>query len=350
MYDLDARSTLRAFIRKLRKDGQLTTANGKANLYAGQTQIALHLKTHTSRRPITLRYAIIRAALQLAYYTRTVTRKDLEVYTRGANSALLGVLIEIFGDRGKLQRTTGGLIRLSLRGVRYFFAGADRVKRDLDIAAANGARFVLMSYAHIRRRHSWKGHVQRLGLKVLLDSGAFTHWQAERNGKQLEPIVLEEYAAFIMEHQDVLHGYFNLDKIGDPAVSRENANRLKAFGLQPIEVWHVGGSIKALKSLVEEDHAVIAIGGSVGLSEKKRARAFRWIFRVFKNQNFHFLGGSSKLLQEFPWFSADSTGWSVGRKYGAIIDECGQRKAPIDMDPLEALAYNARYFAGLEAA
>lgn len=122
------------------------------------------------------------------------------------------------------------------------------------------------------------------------------------------------------------------------------------MGLRPIEVWHVGSNLKDLRRLVQEDHPVIALGGSVGLSEKKRSRYFRWVFRLFSEQNFHFLGGSSKLLQMFPWFSADSTGWCVGRKYGAIIDERGQRKAPEGMGGLEALAYNARFLVNLEAA
>ena len=100
--------------------------------------------------------------------------------------------------------------------------------------------------------------------------------------------------------------------------------------------------------IIQEDHAIVAIGGSVGKSEKVRKRVFRWIFKLFPDQNFHFLGGSSLLLQEFPWFSADSRGWIVGRQFGAIVDEQGQRKAPNGMDGLAALAYNSRYFSGLE--
>lgn len=204
MHELDARATLRGFIRKLQKHGQFFTANGKANLYAGKTQLALQLRTAGSRRPIVLKYKTIRAALQLTYYARTVTRKDLEPLTKGANSALLGILIEVFGRQGKLQRMNSGLIRFTLRGVRYFFAGVDRCVRDLEIAAANGAKYVLMSYAHIRMRNAWRGHVERLGLKVLLDSGAFTVWQAQQKGKKVSPIVLEEYAVFIKRHLDVL--------------------------------------------------------------------------------------------------------------------------------------------------
>ncbi|MDQ6422629.1 hypothetical protein RB620_24660 [Paenibacillus sp. LHD-117] len=192
--------------------------------------------------------------------------------------------------------------------------------------------------------------MERLGLKVLLDSGAFTVWKSLQHGKKVEPIRIEDYAAFVMEHQDVLYGFINLDVVGDPAESKENAEYLKRLGLRPIEVWHVGSGLKELQALVHEEQPVIALGGSVGISEKRRNRVFRWIFRLFKDQNFHFLGGSSKLLQSYPWFSADSTGWLVGRRFGAMIDQDGQRRGPTDMDPIEIMAYNIRYFASLEQA
>ena len=41
---------------------------------------------------------------------------------------------------------------------------------------------------------------------------------------------------------------------------------------------------------------------------------FREIFKRYPEQNFHWLGGSSHLLLEFPFFSADSSGWIQGRK------------------------------------
>lgn len=346
--EINARSTLRAFIRKIQKSGQFKTANGKANLFAGSTKLSIQLMTLTSRKPISLKYSSIRKAIQLVYYARTVTRKELESITKGANSALLGVLIEIFGRQGRIHRTPSGLVRLTLRGIRYFFAGADRVKRDLEIAAANGATYVLMSYAHIRDRKAWKTHVLRLGLRVLLDSGAFTVWQAANKGKAVQPIDLQEYIRFIQDHETVLYGYFNLDVIGDAAASKANASTMREAGLKPIEVWHIGSRLHDLVKLVQEDHALIALGGSVGKSEKVRQRVFRWIFKLFPEQNFHFLGGSSKLLNQFPWFSADSRGWMVGRQYGAIVDDLGQRKAPAGMDGLAALAYNTRYFSGLE--
>lgn len=347
MKEVKARTMLRTFIRQIVKKGRTTTANGKANLYAGHTRLALQLHADGSYRMIHLPYKRIRAAINLMYYARTITRRDLEPLASGKESALLGVLIEIFGTSAKIVRTPTGFIRLTLKGIRYFFAGADRAVRDLEIAAANGAQFVLMSYAHLRSRSAWRGHVERLGLKILLDSGAFTVWQAQQKGKSMELIHVSEYARFIQEHRLVLYGWFNLDVIGDAAASKQNAKYLADMGLQPVEVWHVGESMEDLAQMVREEHPVIAIGGSVGLSEKARAAIFSEIFEHFPEQNFHFLGGSSKLLQRFPWFSADSTGWLAGRRYGGLIDSTGQHRAPAGMDGVEAMAANVSYLVSL---
>lgn len=352
MYEIDARKAERAFIRKLEKTGGFTTANGKANMYQGKQPGVVFLKTEKSRKPLAMHRTKLRAAISFTFYTRTVTRKDVEKFSR-YSSALLGMLHVIFEQIAKLHKTPTGLVRLTLKGIRYFFAGVDRAVRDMEVAVANGAKFVLMSYYHLRTGLAQLAHVRRLGVKILLDSGAFTLWKAQEKGKAVEPISLPAYADFIEEHRDVLYAWFNLDVVGDAAASRENAEYLKARGLASIEVWHVGGSVKELNRIVQEDHAVIAIGGSVGMSEKRRARKFRWVFKLFPEQNFHFLGGSSKLLNVFPWFSADSTGWIAGRKYGAVLDEKGQRPAKQDEDKrdwdgIACMAYNARYFARLE--
>ncbi|WP_017815124.1 hypothetical protein [Paenibacillus shenyangensis] len=344
-----ARTLLRQFLVRFKKRGYVQTANGKANLYAGCTRLSVQLRTSSSRKPLTLPYRSIRAAIHYLYAVRTVTRSDLEAFSRGYNSALLGILIEIAGSAARIQRTASGRLRLSLLGVRYYFAGADRSPRDLTIAAHNGASHVLFSYAHLRGRRAWKQHVQRLGLRILLDSGAFSVWRAAQQGKVIAPIDLQAYISFIQEHQDVIHAYFNLDVISDPAATRQNAEQMQAAGLQPIPVWHAGTDLQELQQLIQQEHPVIAVGGTVGMSEKRRRRIFRWVFRLYPEQNFHFLGGSSRLLTAFPWFSADSTGWLVGRKYGALIDAQGQRRAP-EINGLQATARSCQYLASLEAA
>ncbi|MDQ6422630.1 hypothetical protein RB620_24665 [Paenibacillus sp. LHD-117] len=55
LYELNARTKLRAFIRRLQKNGRYQTAMGKANIYAGQTRLSLHVKSAHGKKPISLR-------------------------------------------------------------------------------------------------------------------------------------------------------------------------------------------------------------------------------------------------------------------------------------------------------
>lgn len=348
-YEINARKTERAFIRALEKRGVFKTAQGKSNVYLGRTQAVILFRTSQSKKPLSIPRTKLRQAIQFTFHSRIVNRKDLERFSR-FSSAVLGVLQIIFEGMAKLVKTPTGLLQLILIGLRYFFAGVDRAVRDLEIAAANGAKFVLMSYAHIRKRKAWKKHVQRLGLKILLDSGAFTVWKLYQAGKEVDPILVEEYGAFIEQNLDVLHSWFNLDVVGDAQASRKNAEYLQNMGLPSIEVWHIQSDIEELKNLVARDLPIIAIGGSVGVGEPIREAVFKKVFSRFPKQAFHFLGGSGRLLFAFPWFSADGTGWLAGRKYGVIMHQQGQRRAPSNWNAEQCLVHNVRHFLALEPA
>lgn len=346
LYEIDARQTERAFIRKFEKHQVFQTANGRANLYMGKNRKYLLLKTIKSKKTLAIPRTKIRQAIQYMYYARTLTRKDLERFSC-FSSAMMGILLVVFGRVSNIHKTPTGLLRLSLIGLRYFFAGVDRAVHDMELAAANGAKFVLMSYAHIRNRKAWKKHALRLGLKILLDSGAFTVWRSAQAGKVVDPISVNSYADFIDKHREVFFAWFNLDVIGDAESSQRNADYLRERGLPPIEVWHIDSDMERLENMVKEDQPVIAIGGTVGRSEAVKEKIFRQVFTRFPNQAFHYLGGGGKLLFSYPWFSADGTGWLAGRKYGVIMHQSGQRKAE-GWAAEECLVYNVKHFVHLE--
>lgn len=339
---MSARNLERELIRKVEKAAKFSTVTGNVNELAAVTKEAIVFTTSSSGKENKITRKKLRAAINFLQVAKTVTRKELERFSC-FSSALLGLLASLFSKRLKVVVSETGLIRITLEGVRYVFAGVDRSVRDMEVAADNGAEFFLMSFIHIQKRKAWKKHLLRLGKKLIVDSSAFTAW------KKGVTINIDEYISFIKEHSDVIHSYFNLDVVGDSAASKANAEYMKAHGLNPIEVYHIGDDMAVLDALVTEGHAVIGIGGSVGKSEAEREAAFTEIFAKYPGQNFHFLGGGSKLVAKFNWFSADSTTWISSRKYNVITDENGQRKAE-EMSALECLAYTVRYFAGLEAA
>lgn len=75
------------------------------------------------------------------------------------------------------------------------------------------------------------------GIYVLLDSGAFSASQAIKEGKQIEPLRVEEYCDFIREYKDLLYGYIVLDNMNDPQETKLNFQYMKEQGLSPIPVF-----------------------------------------------------------------------------------------------------------------
>ncbi|KQY83681.1 hypothetical protein ASD24_29640 [Paenibacillus sp. Root52] len=310
----------------------------------------IYFKSQNGRMVNTIELSKLKAAIHDLFIRRTITRKQLEVFSN-FSSALLGLLRSIFKGMSKLTSGSKGF-RLTLIGVRFYFSGCDRAVRDLEVAKENGAKFVLMSYYYLRddRNLNCKKHVTRLGLKLMLDSGAFTIWKQRAAGKDIKEIDVRDYAEFVLQNQDVIHSYITLDVVGDPEATIANDAYLRSVGLSPVPVFPAVGDLQELKIIIEQDHDIIAIGATVGMSESEKRILFEKIFTAYPEERFHWLGGSSSLIQTFPWFSADSSTWLSGRKYGKVLNEDLKTiKAPESMNAIESLAHNVRILARLES-
>jgi hypothetical protein len=248
------------------------------------------------------------------------------------NSSLLGLLQRILIDVAKIVKTSKGLLRITIKGVRFFFSGLDRATiNDLNVVVQNGGKYILCSYYYLRdqNNHRLLEYVKKYDLQLLLDSGEFSAFKARMKGKKTTPIDLDGYAKFITMFRDYIFGYFNLDLTGDPEQSKKNFDALKKMtGISPIPIWHCDvedwskSNWTSLDDLVGEDHGIIGIGATVHLGLKAGPRnmtkvkdlLFQEIFNRHPNQNFHWLGGSSKIMFKYPLFSSDSSGYLQGRK------------------------------------
>ncbi|MBP1931775.1 hypothetical protein [Ammoniphilus resinae] len=246
-FDIQAQKKERWFFNRLKKSVhagsryEFPTGKGCLNDIIEVKSDALFFRSKKGKKINPISRKKLREAIRFIYHKRTTTRKELEPYSR-FNSALMGLLRIIFFDIAKLVKTASGLLRISLKGTRYFPSSAERSPRDLELAKEQGFNVVLMSYFSMRDdpNENWKYHCRRLGLQVLVDSGAFSAWRAAEEGKDVEPIEVEAYAQFLLKHQDdILFGYFTLDVVGDPDATKENTDYLKSMGLKPIEIWHV---------------------------------------------------------------------------------------------------------------
>lgn len=340
-FDVKARQQERAFLNRTLS---FVTAKGRTNKIVRVTETTVFIRTETGKQDLKVSRSRLRKAIKHMLYKRTTLRKQLEKFTQ-YSSAMFGLLMAIFV--GKCKAVTTGLIRLTLVGARFFYAGCERSKRDLKVAFDNGLEFALMSYYYLRDEPAMLRHLREWGKKIRLDSGAFTLWKRQVEKKPYKEINVKDYADFIEQNRDLLLDWFNLDVIGDAERSADNAEYLRERGLDSIEVWHWNSPLEELDRLVAKNKDVVGIGGTVELKKDEIKRdIFRKVFDRHPDANFHWLGGGSSLAGEFPFVGFDSKSPTVGRMYSKIITDKGQIKT--DRDPLDCLAHNVRYLVKFE--
>ena len=103
--------------------------------------------------------------------------------------------------------------------------------------------------------------------------------------------------------------------------------------------------------MVSEGHEMIAIGGSVPLkSQKQQKEVFSLVFDRFPDQLFHLLGGASRSILEFEFFSFDATTPLAASKYGRVLRaDSLQMDAPAEWSKEKRLAINFTILLGVEA-
>lgn len=391
-YKIKAADYEKKFARKAKNGMQLVTGKGKINYISAISTNYYHFKTEKSKRTITVSRRKIKEAIEYFLYRRMVTREQLSKFNQ-YSSFLMGLLKLIFCQSSELAWTKKSLsstplMRLVLKGTRFFFAGLEKSPTDLYKVHQNGGRFALFSYYNLRNdvHETWLYHLKRIrNMRVLLDSGEYTF---HRMRKKLEatrksmvslvdgsiswhraleliqtletrlknPIRIKEYAQFIKRHQSVLYDVFNLDRTGDPEESMHNLNYLHRQGIKAIPIWHPQSSEESLEELVKDSRnfELIAIGGLLSLSEPERVKVLHSILeRYGDHQNFHILGCSNTEIFKGHVFQCDSTGPLMGRRFQTIITSQGHIKMDTAYPELnwskeECFAFNIRQLAALE--
>lgn len=205
--------------------------------------------------------------------------------------------------------------------MKIYFAGVDRPSFLGELQRC-GAKRILISYADYRKSFpTFAKHLAEYNFSVLLDSGAYS---AYTRGIKLD---VAEYAKFLKTWGSEFEGYFGLDIIGDFDKTWDNQDYLEDQGLRPIPVFHYGEPAEILRFMTKQ-YKRIGIGGMVPQSN---ATLDKWLPTVFYNKDgqekysgikFHALGlATTYLLEKYPWNSADSTKWLIGRKFGHTLHE-----------------------------
>lgn len=181
---------------------------------------------------------------------------------------------------------------------------------------------------------------------VLADSGAFS---AMTQGAM---ITVDEYADWVRQWRHLFTAYANLDVIKDAEATWRNHEAMKERGLKPVPCFHVLEDFDWLRRYVDDGYRYIALG--VAGMQARRDAVMRWLVKCFKIAGdeavFHgFALTSWKVLRSFPWYSADSSSWGAGFRYGRVplFDADRGRFAQADLGDPVSCYENADLFRSL---
>lgn len=163
---------------------------------------------------------------------------------------------------------------------------------------------ILISFAYLPGLRSILDQLK--GYRLMLDSGAFT---AHTKGKQVDLVALTQEAK-TGRWKEVAA----LDVIGNPEASLKNALLMKEQGVNVMPTFHYGEPWEFLATMAAKFDKV-ALGGLVPVKSPIDKRA--WIEECFARaypKKFHCFGWiHEETLLQYPFHSADSSGW-----YGAV--------------------------------
>ncbi|MFH8805201.1 hypothetical protein ACH4F6_37625 [Streptomyces sp. NPDC017936] len=153
-------------------------------------------------------------------------------------------------------------------------------------------------------------------VEVFADSGAFS---VATTGATVR---LKDYAAWLEEWSPVITTAATLDVIGDPDATARNTEALLGAGLRVLPTFHVGTPWSVLERLCRA-YPYLALGGMVPHT-KYPQEVMRWLIRAFRiaadhGAVFHGFGQTrAATLAALPFYSADSSTWITGAKYGGM--------------------------------
>lgn len=201
--------------------------------------------------------------------------------------------------------------------MKIYFAGANIAKFSKDnwdnilLSYANEFAQDIEKYRRNKREITYK--------HLFLDSGAFS---AFTQGIKID---IDKYIEFIkqIDSDDI---YANLDVIGDEEATYQNWLYMKSKGLNPLPVIHYGADKKWFEIYLKE-HKVdyLALGGLVPYT-KQRKKLQNWLdfsycqIRPYFPVRTHLFGITTNwVLERYPAYSCDSTGWLAGTKFNRIV-------------------------------
>jgi hypothetical protein len=198
--------------------------------------------------------------------------------------------------------------------------------------ARQAVRYILESYHYVSKQ-SYVDKMRRDGVKVFLDSGAFSAYMLGAS------IDIDGYIAYIKANADIIEIASVLDGIGDPQKTFDNQTYMERHGVRPMPCFHYGEDPKWLLHYIK-NYDYISLGGMVPIA---KPQLVQWLDRIWNDYlcdangrariKVHGFGLTKlDLMWRYPWFSVDSTSWLMAGNNGLLILPPDARKFPVSND------------------
>jgi hypothetical protein len=189
----------------------------------------------------------------------------------------------------------------------------------------DGVQWFLESHHYIHKESSVR-KIRRDGVKVFLDSGAFSSFS---KGVEVD---IGRYCDYVHENMDIIETVDGqplasvLDAIGDVEGTWRNQDEMERRGVRPLPCFHYGEPEEALEYYVS-NYSYITLGGMVPISTPQLRL---WLDRIWEQYltdengvpkvKVHGFGLTSlPLMLRYPWYSVDSSTWVQWAAMGMLL-------------------------------
>lgn len=193
---------------------------------------------------------------------------------------------------------------------------------------------------------------------LLLDSGAFSAWMRR------ETLDVKEYIRFVKEFEPLLWHYVNLDVIPgqrdhkrtsadvleSAKASYRNQQIMKDAGLRPMPVYHQGEGWTWLEKLLKDGEDYIGVSPFKDIPVQSQRVWLDQVFSILTDAKgralvrTHGFGTTHPgLLIRYPWYTVDSTTWTLTPGYGQIIMPSNAGGKPNYLRPQRIVLSNTQH-------
>ncbi len=165
------------------------------------------------------------------------------------------------------------------------------------------------------------------GVKVFLDSGAFTVQKDSTHTEKTASVYMNRYCDFLDEVRQYVHWYATFDWRREAAVTWTATQQLNKRGYYPVPVYHGNDPYKELERYFDQGCRLVAIAKPFSRNKSRGLVTGHDLRRFYDhchelaarhNCLLHGLALTGELLWRFPWYSGDSTSWLDGQRRGTL--------------------------------